>query len=222
MATGTSKVIGFLMASQRPLDEHYLNEGVAWASTGDALAGIPLGSRSPYKLLNIAGALYWFKADLTTLEAVTVASMQGAADVAIEDIALQYAAENVEDALAEVMAAVNSIIAEIGGFSGVIQQVYRIDLGAGTLAARIAAAVEVTNYPLGWVLSQDGSGLLITHTLTGRKISGINIYEIDGTEERLLVPFYSAYSGVVGGTLSVLIEGIAPTTLPIRIELLFS
>ena len=41
MSTGTQKLIGLLMQTQRPLDEHYLNEGVAWADEAAVLAGIP-------------------------------------------------------------------------------------------------------------------------------------------------------------------------------------
>jgi hypothetical protein len=107
--TGTSKVIGFLMAAQRPLDEHYLNEGEAWESVEAALAGIPLISRSAYKLINIAGVLYWFKSNLTELEPVSFATIADAGDVSLADAGELFVSENVEDALAEVMTDLNAL-----------------------------------------------------------------------------------------------------------------
>jgi hypothetical protein len=224
MATGTEKVIGFLMKSQRPLDEHYLNEGVAWADEAAVLAGIPSGSRSQYKIVNIAGVLYWFKSDLTTLEEVSVAMNQTAAEVDITDSGELYDATNVEDALAEVMSAHNTLAQEVEDMSGLSQTVFTINLSAqSTVASRVAAATETTDYPTGWVLAADSSvNLLITHTLTGRKIAGVNVFEIDGSDERLLKPFESAYSGVLGNGLTVKIEGFAPTLLAVRVELFFN
>lgn len=101
--TGTEKLIGFLMKTQRPLDEHYLNDGVAWADEAEVLAGIPSTSRSPYKFVNIAGVLYWFKSNLTEIEPVTIPALVAAGDVSIADAAGIYEATNVESALQEVM-----------------------------------------------------------------------------------------------------------------------
>lgn len=221
MTTGTDKLIGFLMATQRPLDEHYLNDGVAWMDVAAALAGIPLGSRSQFKLVNIAGALYWFKANLTELEAVTAASLQTAAEVTIADISELYTAENVEDALAEVKNQANATDTVVNGLTGLAPEIYKITLpAAANVAARVAAAVEGTDYPTGWVLAVNSSvNLLITHILTGRKVSAVNIFEIDGANERLLANFSSAYTGILVNDLTCLIEGLAPTALALRIEL---
>lgn len=223
MATGTQKVIGFAMASQRPLNEYYLNESVPWATTGAALAGIPIGSRSAGMQINIAGVLYWFLADLTTLATVFSGSLPIASQVTILDAGALYAAANVEDALAEVKTQADAADAAIAGIT-TVQTTFNIDLSAqSSVAARVAAAIETTDYPTGWILAAQSSvNLLVTHTLTGRKLSNINVYEIDGANERLLKPFESAFSGVVCNGLTVLIEGLAPTLLAIRIELIFN
>jgi hypothetical protein len=219
---GTEKVIGFKMMSQRPLNEWYLNDGVAWVDEAAVLAGIPSGSRSEFMFVNIAGVLYWFLADLTTLEAVTVSNLQDAEQVAIDDTGGLYDADNVEDALAEVMAYVVTVAGSIP--SDITQTVYSIDLTSQTtVAARVAAATETTDYPTGWTLAANSTtNLLITHTLTGRKIAAVNVFEIDGSDERLLVPFDAAYSGILVNGATVLIEGLAPTILAIRIELIFA
>lgn len=224
MATGTQKVIGFIMAAQRPLDEHYLNEGVTWASTAEALAGIPSGSRSPFKLINVAGALYWFLADKSTLQAVTVATLQNAVDVPITDAGDLYDATEVEAALAEVMTYALSLEATITGLGTVRQSVFSINLGAySSVAARVAAASAPTNYPTGWTIAANNTvNLMVMHDVTGRKLAGVNVYEINGSDERLLVPFSSAYTGILCNGSTVLIEGLAPTTLALRIEILFN
>jgi len=219
---GTEKVIGFKTMSQRPLNEWYLNNGVAWVDEAAVLAGIPSGSRSEFMFVNIAGVLYWFLADLTTLEAVTVSNLQDAEQVAIDDTGGLYDADNVEDALAEVMAYAVTVASSIP--SDITQTVYSIDLTAQTtVAARVVAATETTDYPTGWTLAANSTtNLLITHTLTGRKIAAVNVFEIDGSDERLLVPFDAAYSGILANGATVLIEGLAPTILAIRIELIFA
>lgn len=224
MATGTQKAIGFLMASQRPLDEHYLNEGTDWADEAAVLAGIPLGSRSSGKQVMIAGVLYKFKSNLTELETVYSSSAPTASDVSIADAAEIYESTNVEDALQEVMSDLITLEAAVGNLDGT-RTTFRIDLNTASkvVATRVAGATETTDYPTGWTLAANSVyDLLVTHTLTGRKLSSINIFEIDGDDERLLPGFGAAYSGVVCNGLTVLIEGLAPVDLAIRIELIFS
>ena len=225
MADGTEKVIGLLMKSQLPLNAWYLKNGVAYTNEADVLAWIPPGSRSDGLFMKIGLELWWFKADLTTLEKVPFTAAQTAALTTILDAASLYDATNVEDALSEVMAYAESLAIEIDGMAtGAIQVPYRINFSTASdsIAARVAGATETTDYPTGWVLAaQSVTNLLITHTLTGRKLSGCNIFEIDGSDERLLQPFESAFTGIVCNGLTVLIEGLAPVDLAIRIELLF-
>ena len=222
MATGTEKVIGFIMKSQLPLDAHYLNEGVAWADNAAALTGIPPVSRSPFKLININGTLSWFKADLTTIEAVTISSIQNAAGVSIADAGGLFDATNVEDALAELMSALNTLADSIGTVPTINKNVFPITFGAYDLAGRVANAVETTNYPTGWTIAvSDGANLSIVHNLTGRKLSSVTVWEIDGTTERLLPNFSQAYVGITLTGSTIIIEGVAPTQLAIRISLLF-
>lgn len=221
MSTGTSKVIGFLMSAQRPLNEYYLNEGVAWVDSAAVLAGIPIGSRSDGLLVKIGTELWWFKADLTTLEKVPVAAATSAALVSLLDAAALYDSTDVEAALAEVMTKVNATNSTVSAMGSIKQSNYTITLPASSsVAGRIAGAVETTDYPTGWTLSADsGVNLLVTHTLTGRKVSGVNVFEIDGANERLLPPFSEAYSGILVNGLTVKIEGLAPTLLAIRVEI---
>jgi hypothetical protein len=224
MPTGTEKVIGMWLKTQRPLDEKYLNEGVPWADEAEVLAGIPIGERCQYLIVNIAGALYWFLANKTTLQAITVSTLQASVDIAITDAGGLFDATEVEAALAEVKTQANATDAAITAMgTGTLQTPYRIDLTAqSSVAARVAAAVETTDYPTGWVLAANSTvNLLITHTLTGRKLSNVNIFEIDGSNERLLTPFNSAFTGILCNGLTVLIEGLAPTALALRIELIF-
>jgi hypothetical protein len=230
MATGTVRVIGNIMATQRPLDEHYLNEGVAWVDTAAVLAGVPLGSRSPGKLIDIAGVLYWFEDDKTTLSTVFAAALPIASQVTIADAGSLFTdpgtGKQVEAALAEVKTQANATDATIAGMgTGTLQTCFRIDLvtASGSVAARVAGATETTDYPTGWTLAANATvNLLVTHTLTGRKLSSVNIFEIDGANERLLKPFESAFSGVLCNGLTVLIEGLAPVALALRIELIFN
>ena len=221
MATGTPKAIGFLMASQRPLDEHYLNEGADWADVATALAGIPSGSRSSGKLVMIAGALYKFKANLTELE-LAYAQTTLASGITIADAGGLYGSSNVEDALAEVKTQADTLQTAIENIASG-GSIATIMLPAGSLAAKVAGAVSGTDYPTGWTLAVDSSvNLSITHGLTGKKVAGINVFEISGSDERMLPPFAEAYSGVVGNGLNVKIEGFAPTTLAVRIEIFFN
>jgi len=67
---------------------------------------------------------------------------------------------------------------------------------AGTLAGSIAAAVEGTDYPTGWVLTASGTNLQINHGL-GRYVASANVsYNSSGTIYRQLVNWQSAYSTI--------------------------
>jgi len=90
-------------------------------------------------------------------------------------------------------------------------------------SASVSGRISGATIPLGWVIAADSSvNLLVTHTLTGRKIAAVNVFEIDGSNERLSVPFMTAYSGVLSNGLTVLIEGLNPSPLALRIELIFA
>ena len=76
------------------------------------------------------------------------------------------------------------------------QNVFSITLPInGTLAGSIAAAVEGTDYPTGWVLSASGVNLLIEHNLS-RYGANVNVsYNISSTNYKFLRPFVDAYQG---------------------------
>jgi hypothetical protein len=101
--------------------------------------------------------------------------------------------------------------------------IFSIYLNASSdVATRLVGLVEGTDYPTGWTLAaSSGSNLLITHTLTDRKIVDVNVWEIDGANERLAKPFSDGYSGILGNGLTVLIEGLDTLAVDLRIELIF-
>jgi hypothetical protein len=124
-----------------------------------------------------------------------------------------------------------SLVAKVGGssliedtektrLSLIKQSVYEILLPAsGSVAGRISGATKPTD----WTIAASGAyNLLITHNLTGRKLASVNIFEIDVANERLCAPFQTAFAGVLCNGLTVLIEGLNPSPLALRIELIFS
>jgi hypothetical protein len=109
---------------------------------------------------------------------------------------------------------------EITRLSSIKQNVYEILLPAsGTVSGRISGAT----LPSGWVIAVDSSvNLLITHTLSGQKIASVNVYEINGLNERQAKPFSDAFTGVLANGQTVLVEGLDTEALALRIELIFS
>lgn len=102
---------------------------------------------------------------------------------------------------------------------------YSITLpSAVSVGLRCSGAVEGTDYPTGWTVAAGTTitDLLITHNLT-RPIHGVSIFSISGTgEERLLVPFNTAYTGILLPDLdSILVEGLTEILTEIRINILF-
>lgn len=100
---------------------------------------------------------------------------------------------------------------------------YTITLPASSdVSVRVSGAVETTDYPTGWTIAADsGVNLLITHTLTDQKIAFVNVWEVD-SGERLAKPFSEGYTGILGGTSTVLIEGLDNLAVALRIELIFN
>ena len=97
---------------------------------------------------------------------------------------------------------------------------YQILMPAGNIATKIAGA---TFAPTGWAtIAQSGDyDAVITHTLTGRKVGFVNVFETDSGDRLLSFDKGTAYTGILGGATTVKIEGLAPTSLPIRVELIF-
>jgi len=219
---GTPKEIGFYLNSATPdIDERCFKDGVPYADTADVLATIPMISRAKYLTVNIAGVEYWFSTDaLTTLTIKNSMSALNAAAVTIADAGTVYDATNVEDALQEAMSTINALSDVVAALAVPAKSVYELLLPAsGTVAGRISAATV----PAGWSVAADSSvNLLVTHTLTGRKVAAVSVFEIDGANERLSVPFQTAYSGVLANGLTVLIEGLNPSILGLRVEIIFA
>jgi hypothetical protein len=109
---------------------------------------------------------------------------------------------------------------EILRLADIEQNVYTIDLPT---AASVAGRISGATVPDGWVIvDSDVVNLLITHTLTNRKVAFVNVFEVDTPDERLSVPFMTAYTGILATGITVLVEGLNAIELPLRIELVFN
>jgi hypothetical protein len=210
---GTPVYAGFYSTTQRPIEEAYLNNGQPWASEAEALENIPSGARYIGQLINIQNELYWFLDDLTTLTTVKDALKPKADEVLFnetdEEIQTLFAANNVEDALKELM---NLIIKARNPFV--------IKLSAG---AAISDKIQGAIIPAGWVLTDiDGTDLQITHNLEDREFASLTVKEINGGTKRLCIPFNEAFTGITENGQNITIEGLNPTDLAMNIYIFFS
>jgi hypothetical protein len=90
-------------------------------------------------------------------------------------------------------------------------------------SAEVSGRITGATKPEGWSIAAiDGTDLLITHTLTGRKIVAVNVFTTDSGVDRWLPSGSTAYSGFTGTATTVTIEGLTSIDLPLRIELIFS
>lgn len=101
--------------------------------------------------------------------------------------------------------------------------VYSIKLpAAGTVASRIAGAVEGTDYPTGWVLSAGTSpvDIEIDHGIS-RRVASVTIFAIDGTEEQQLFNT-AAYNGIKTTDIdTLLVQSLATINKAIKIYIVF-
>ena len=89
-------------------------------------------------------------------------------------------------------------------------------------AADIPGKISGATVPSGWSLAADGDyNLVITHTLTGKQLSGIIMKETSGTVKRVCIPFEEAYSGITEEGLNITIEGLNTTSLVLTLILTF-
>jgi len=101
------------------------------------------------------------------------------------------------------------------------QDVYTIILpSASTVAGRITGAISV---PSGWTLTDDGTDIVITHSL-GRRVASVDVtYVVSGTQDRHLVNFNNAYTGLVSADSNNLtIENLTTIQREINIYILFA
>lgn len=95
---------------------------------------------------------------------------------------------------------------------------------ASTVAGRISAAVEGTDYPTGWVLSADGIDIHIEHSMD-RRVAGITVCSDSLDIERVLLG-NAAYSGWFmphpTNYDEVVIEALATIETDITIQLIFA
>lgn len=222
--TGTEKIIGFAMSTQRPLNELYLNEGVAWVSEAAVLAGIPSGKRSDGLTVKIGLVEYWFLADLTTLEIKSSSVTGDAGDIAIVDAGTFFTGDNVEDALQEAGAAIAAIDVTLVALTAIsVQSEYRIILPtASTVAGR---CVTPTELPTGWTVAAGAvdTDLVITHNLH-REICLISVMSTDsGTLEKSNLPIGSNYNNFKDDQYGniITIQSLATVEKEITIHLIF-
>lgn len=92
---------------------------------------------------------------------------------------------------------------------------------SSTVAGRIAAAVEGTDYPTGWILEAGGNpnDLVITHTL-GRKVADLKVWSAG--EGDTLLWFNEAYSLLIATTEAIAIGNLATIATPIYLYLIFA
>lgn len=108
---------------------------------------------------------------------------------------------------------------------GLNQDVFTINFTSASksVGTRCAAAIETIDYPTGWVLapSANPNDLEITHTL-GRKIAGVTVFYMDGTEQILLMGSLG-YTGVSApDTNTLVIKGLSVKEFPLTIQLIFA
>lgn len=99
---------------------------------------------------------------------------------------------------------------------------YKMSMPAGDIATKVAGAIFS---PTGWgTVAQSGStNIIVTSVLTGRKARFVNVFEIDGgIESWLSIEKGQAYTAFKNtGALTTLLEGFAPTLLPIEAVFIF-
>lgn len=135
---------------------------------------------------------------------------QNASEVPITDALDLFIAENVEDALAE-----------LAGKIMVQGNPYKMSMPAGNISTKVAGA---TFSPAGWgTVAQSGDyNIIVTSVLTGRKARFVNVFEVDGGNEQLLsFERGQSYSAMKNNGLTTLLEGFAPTTLPVEVLFIF-
>lgn len=105
---------------------------------------------------------------------------------------------------------------EILGSNSIKPNPYKMSMPAGDITTKVAGA---TFTPTGWgIVEQSGeANILITHILTGREIKFANVFEINSGKRLLSWERGQAYSGFVTDGLTTLLEGFAPTTLPVEV-----
>jgi len=144
---------------------------------------------------------------------------QNAAGTTIADAADVFIASTVEFALLEV-----KLIADQNKLD--LQKTPHIEEiilpSASTVAGRIAAATEGTDYPTGWILAEGISDkdLSITHNLN-RRVAYVTVWAVTGTEEQQLLNT-AANNGIKTPTInSLLIQSLATITKQIKIYIIF-
>ena len=155
--------------------------------------------------------------------ALKVTAVEGYSLVSNSAIALIHAAHSDDQDL-------SGLVVKADGYSLILDtEITRLSTVIGPQQILLSASSDVATrisggatIPSGWSVAADsGVNLLITHTLTGRKIVDVKVFEIDGDNERMIKPFEDAYSGILANGLTVKLEGLDTVALPLRIELIF-
>ena len=108
--------------------------------------------------------------------------------------------------------------------AGARQDVYTVSLPPSTtVAGRIAAAVEGTDYPTGWQLSAlpTATDLTIVHDME-RHVAAVNIYALMPGGYHQLLMNTAAYNGIQSQSNAFGIFSLATVNLRIYIEIIFT
>lgn len=205
---------------------HYLNDGVPYVDQAEVFADFPLEDRNVFDKVNVAGVDYWFKPDVLTLEPYvgSLALADGSitppkfADMPAKTI--YYNKENTVGI--PQINTLEQLKIDLGiNNNNVKQTLYEIQMPAGNLVTKVAGAT-FTDSVWGTIVQSDDYDVVITHNLTGRDIAFVNVWENNNGKHRLLsFDKGTAYTTVESENNLVTIFGLAPTLLPIRIELIF-
>lgn len=148
------------------------------------------------------------KLEITVLEGENTGD-QSASEVLIEDVEEIFIADNVEDALEEIKLLTDSHEEQL---SVLKQNIYPINLVSGS---SVAAKIVGATVPSGWTLTADGGNLLVTHNLN-RECSDVIVWSA-GRKAR---PFSDGYTGLVSTANTVLIEGLEPDSVAVRLNVI--
>lgn len=181
----------------------YSNDGVSWSYTfttgDDYIRFLDVDGNNPTDALQFGGGASWDSAEWNS----------GTGDLTFKIGATPDATVNIDGRYALATDAVRNN--------------YEVSLPSSTtVAGRIAGAVEGTDYPTGWVLSDSGVDLDMTHGL-GRRVINVTIFsEVSGTVTQLLQDA-AAYNTIENQSDNIVrIKSLATIQKRIYIYLIFA
>lgn len=219
-------LIQFIESILTTSNPYYLNDGVPYVNEAEVLANFPLADRNTFDKVNINGVDYWFTPDTLTLAPYVGSLALGDGSITPPKFAdmpaktIYYNKENTPGS--PQINTLEQLKLDLGiNNNNVKQTLYEILMPAGDLVTKVAGAT-FTDSEWGSIIQSDDYDVIITHNLTGRDIAFVNVWENNNGKHRLLsFDKGTAYTAIESENNLVTIFGLAPTLLPIRIELIF-